>query len=242
VNRLTLLDVYRWLYDESTDEPARILRAHRHGAAADSLAGTQGLHPETRGSVYFTARAGCASLRDNDIARWVTPQPGLAEFCPGRFVEQRETLYLLSKNVAGGTSAAALVSALTTEVRVAAERAGERRGGRIDPPLVLVLDEVANICRIADLPEQYSHLGSRSIVPIAILQSYAQGDQRRLPCLDCTSRVSSSACISTRTSGCVSPYLILSIASASRQLASAPPMSPRNSCACARLTNIDGTW
>ena len=177
LNRLTLLDVYRWLYDESTDEPARILRAHRHGAAADSLAGTQGLHPETRGSVYFTARAGCASLRDNDIACWVTPQPGLAEFCPGRFVEQRETLYLLSKNVAGGTSAAALVSALTTEVRVAAERAGERRGGRIDPPLVLVLDEVANICRIADLPEQYSHLGSRSIVPIAILQSYAQGER-----------------------------------------------------------------
>src|SRR5664280_1997874 len=97
-----------------------ILRAAGHAAAADSLAGTQGLHPETRGSVYFTARAGCASLRDNDIARWVTPQPGLAEFCPGRFVEQRETLYLLSKNVAGGTSAAALVSALTTEVRIAA--------------------------------------------------------------------------------------------------------------------------
>jgi type IV secretory pathway TraG/TraD family ATPase VirD4 len=41
----------------------------------------------------------------------------------------------------------------------------------------LVLDEVANICRIADLPEQYSHLGSRSIVPIAILQSYAQGER-----------------------------------------------------------------
>jgi type IV secretory pathway TraG/TraD family ATPase VirD4 len=79
--------------------------------------------------------------------------------------------------VHGGTSAAALVSALTTEVRVAAERAGERRGGRVDPPLLMVLDEVANICRIADLPEQYSHMGSRSIVPVAILQSYAQGER-----------------------------------------------------------------
>jgi hypothetical protein len=72
----TLLDAYRWLYDESNDAPVRILRAAGHAAAADSLAGTQGLHPETRGSVYFTARAGCASLRDNDIARWVVPSRG----------------------------------------------------------------------------------------------------------------------------------------------------------------------
>jgi len=176
LGRLTLLDVYRWLL-EATEEPVKLLRAHGHEAAANSLAGTQGLPPETRGSVYFTARAGCASLRDNDIARWVTPQPGLTEFRPDLFVDSRETLYLLSKNVAGGTSAASLVAALTTEVRVAAERAGERRGGRVDPPLVLVLDEVANICRIRDLPEQYSHMGSRSIVPIAILQSYAQGER-----------------------------------------------------------------
>jgi type IV secretory pathway TraG/TraD family ATPase VirD4 len=173
----TLLDVYRWLYDETSDEPAQLLRQHGHDAAAHSLTGTQELHPETRGSVYFTARAGCSSLRDNDIARWITPQPHLTEFVPARFVETRETLYLLSKSVAGGTSAASLVSALTTEVRVAAERAAERRGGRIEPPLILVLDEVANICRIADLPEQYSHMGSRSIVPIAILQSYAQGER-----------------------------------------------------------------
>ena len=173
----TLLDVYRWLFDESTEEPARLLRERGHGAAADSLTGTQGLPPETRGSVYFTARAGTSSLRDNDISRWITPQEGLVEFSPAAFVETRETLYLLSKNVAGGTSAASLVSALTTEVRVAAERAGERCGGRIDPPLILVLDEVANICRIRDLPEQYSHMGSRSIVPIAILQSYAQGER-----------------------------------------------------------------
>jgi len=177
LGQLTLLDVYRWLFDEATEEPVRLLREHGHDAAANSLAGTQGLHPETRGSVYFTARSGCSSLRDNDIARWVTPQAGLDEFIPAEFVETRETLYLLSKSVKGGTSAAAIVSALTTEVRIAAERAGERRGGRIDPPLVMVLDEVANICRIADLPEQYSHMGSRSIVPIAILQSYAQGER-----------------------------------------------------------------
>jgi type IV secretory pathway TraG/TraD family ATPase VirD4 len=51
----------------------------------------------------------------------------------------------------------------------------ERRGGRLDPPLVVVLDEAANICKIADLPQQYSHLGSRGIPVVTILQSYPQG-------------------------------------------------------------------
>ncbi len=173
----TLVDVYEWLFDETNQEPVQILRAEGHLAAAASLKGLQGLPPETRGSVYFTARAGMSSLRDRNITRWITPQAGLEEFRPDQFMESNQTLYLMSKNVKGGTSAAAIISALTNEVRVAAERRGERLGGRLDPPLVLVLDEVANICRIPDLPEQYSHLGSRSVVPIAILQSYAQGER-----------------------------------------------------------------
>ena len=49
------------------------------------------------------------------------------------------------------------------------------RGGRLDPPLLCVLDEAANICKISDLPQLYSHLGSRGILPITILQSYPQG-------------------------------------------------------------------
>ena len=57
----------------------------------------------------------------------------------------------------------------------AAERRAERLGGRLDPPMVVPLDEAANICRIADLPDLYSHLGSRGITPVTILQSYEQG-------------------------------------------------------------------
>jgi type IV secretory pathway TraG/TraD family ATPase VirD4 len=42
--------------------------------------------------------------------------------------------------------------------------------------MVLVLDEAANICKISDLPDLYSHLGSRGIIPVTILQSYEQGE------------------------------------------------------------------
>ena len=40
----------------------------------------------------------------------------------------------------------------------------------------LVLDEAANICRIGDLPNMYSYMGSHGLVPLTILQSYEQGE------------------------------------------------------------------
>jgi type IV secretory pathway TraG/TraD family ATPase VirD4 len=68
-----------------------------------------------------------------------------------------------------------LVAALTDRVLREAARAAEAAGGRIEPPMLAMLDEAANICKIADLPDLYSHYGSRSIVPVTILQSYRQG-------------------------------------------------------------------
>src|SRR5882762_11062932 len=41
--------------------------------------------------------------------------------------------------------------------------------------MLCVLDEAANICKMSDLPQLYSHFGSRGILPITILQSYPQG-------------------------------------------------------------------
>jgi type IV secretory pathway TraG/TraD family ATPase VirD4 len=41
--------------------------------------------------------------------------------------------------------------------------------------MIGVLDEAANVCRWKDLPDLYSHYGSRGIVLITILQSWAQG-------------------------------------------------------------------
>lgn len=43
--------------------------------------------------------------------------------------------------------------------------------------MLAILDEAANVCKISDLPDLYSHLGSRGIIPITILQSYRQGQK-----------------------------------------------------------------
>ena len=181
----TMHDVYEWLSDEANPVPAETLKGAGFRGIAASLAGTQGSPAETRGSVYFTARVAARCLRNPEITAWITPPAcpivtgpdGTAvrveQFRPAALPTSRQTLYLLSKD--GGGSAAPLVAALTDRVMRAATLAAERAGGRLDPPMVVVLDEAANICRIADLPQLYSHLGSRGVIPLTILQSHAQG-------------------------------------------------------------------
>ncbi|NAE18021.1 type IV secretory system conjugative DNA transfer family protein [Enterococcus hirae] len=170
----SVVDVYRWLTDQATPVPRGILAADGQALLADSLRNTQDLPPETRGGVYFTAQAACQCLRDEQITAWVTPPQGvrLPEFDAEAFPTTRQTLYLLSKD--GGGSAGPLVAALADRVMRAGVKAAEQRGGRLDPPMVAVLDEAANVCRIADLPDLYSHLGSRGVIPVTILQSYSQ--------------------------------------------------------------------
>lgn len=166
--------VATWLDDELLPTPVELLREMGQHPMASSLKGAQDGAPETRAGIYQTARTAAKCLRDPLIMKWVTPpEQNLPAFDPDSFVVSRETLYLMSK--AGAGAAAPLVAALTDRVLRAGENAAEQQGGRLDNPLIAVLDEAANICKIADLPDLYSHFGSRGIIPVTILQSRKQG-------------------------------------------------------------------
>jgi type IV secretory pathway TraG/TraD family ATPase VirD4 len=165
-------DVYRWLSMPKDTTAADTLREHGYPEVAQGLSRIQDSPEKTRYSIYVTASVAARCLRDPTITRWVKPC-SLPRFDPTAFVHSHDTLHLLSKD--GGGSASPLVAALTDNVLHAGIREAEHAGGRLDPPLVLVLDEAANVCRISDLPKLYSHLGSRNIFPLTILQSYAQG-------------------------------------------------------------------
>jgi type IV secretory pathway TraG/TraD family ATPase VirD4 len=169
----TMDDVARWLAEPTVPTPIELLADAGFTAMAVSLRGAQNGAPETRDGIYQTARTAARCLTDPGIMAWVTPpRRELPCFAPERFAASRGTLYLLSKS---RSAAAPLIAALTDTTMRAAERRAETLGGRLDPPLVVALDEAANICRISDLPDLYSHLGSRGIVPVTILQSYEQG-------------------------------------------------------------------
>jgi type IV secretory pathway TraG/TraD family ATPase VirD4 len=170
----TLHDVAEWLNEPAVPTPIEMLAAAGYTAMAASLRGAQNGAAETRDGIYQTARTAARAMTDPEIMAWVTPprHGRLPVLDPHQFAASHDTLYLLSKS---RSAAAPLIAALSDTAMRAAERRAERLGGRLDPPLVVPLDEAANICRIADLPDLYSHLGSRGIIPVTILQSYEQG-------------------------------------------------------------------
>jgi type IV secretory pathway TraG/TraD family ATPase VirD4 len=172
ISGATVNDVLAWLATPSDRAPVNALRGH-NDALADQLASTVAGAPETRDGIYETARQAVACLLDPQVAAWVTPDPSRPQFEPQKFVVSRDTLYLLSKN--GGGSAAGVIAAVTDAIFRAGVAAGEAAGGRLPTPMRAILDEAANVCKIDDLPDLYSHLGSRGITPVTILQSYCQG-------------------------------------------------------------------
>jgi type IV secretory pathway TraG/TraD family ATPase VirD4 len=173
-----ITDVYTWLHDPDSihsDNPARILNMYGKRDLAVALESTQRLTPKQRDGVYGTTHPWVAVLGSEHVRPWITdPTGGRPKFDPARFVLSTDTLYLVSKE--GGGTARAITGALTMAVLEAAERAASTSpGGRLPMPLSVVLDEVANVCRWRELPDVYSHYGSRGIVVSSFFQSWAQG-------------------------------------------------------------------
>ncbi|WP_353946499.1 TraM recognition domain-containing protein [Streptomyces sp. HUAS MG91] len=175
-DRRPITDVLAWLASPADRTPIDLLQDAGLDAVAAQLQGTVAGAVETRDGIFETARQYASCLLDPAIAAWVTPPNGLAkvrEFTPEAFATSKDTLFLLSKD--GGGSASAIIAAAADAVMRAAVIQAERDGGRLDAPLLAILDEAANVCKIADLPDLYSHLGSRGVIPVTILQSYRQG-------------------------------------------------------------------
>ena len=174
-----ITQVYLWLTDPTEDEPVHILTEHDYPLSAAALKGTIDAPEKQRAGVYGTAQETVSFLTNRSATTWVTPQgpPGTdrrPQFVPADFVRSADTLHSLSKEGEGSTGP--LVTALTVAVTEAAENlARVSPQGRLPVPLVAVLDEAANVCRWHNLPDLYSHYGSRGIMILTILQSWSQG-------------------------------------------------------------------
>ena len=170
---LPITTAFTWTTTPGDDEPVRILRRHGYEQMADAVSGQVNGESRRRDSVYGTAAQMASCLKVRAIAQWVTPQGSFdprPQFEPHAFVRSSDTLYSLSKE--GRGTAGPLVTALAAAtVEAAEEYATTQPGGRLQVPMLGVLDEAANVCRWHDLPDLYSHYGSRGIVLMTILQS-----------------------------------------------------------------------
>ncbi|GAA5054133.1 type IV secretory system conjugative DNA transfer family protein [Nocardia callitridis] len=169
-----ITQVWEWVTDPQNSEPIQLLRATQHHFSASGLASQYNTDPRTRSGIFGTAKKMLRCLKLSNVHAWITPGGDRRQFDELEFIERNGTLYCLS--LEGRGSAGPLVSALTEAViDVAMRKASLSPGGRLAIPLLAVLDEAANVVRWKDLPKQYSHFGSRGIVVMTVLQSWAQG-------------------------------------------------------------------
>lgn len=177
----TMRDVARWAARLTTsEEPVTILTHHPAAEPgwAQKLAGQ--IHSRsdtTAGSIETTLSGLLDPLASPRVMDSVCPGPGDVVLDVARLFRGRGTLYLLSRG--GDGSAAPLVSMLADHVITAAQAMSQSEpGGRLDPPLRLVLDEAANIAPLPKLPELMADSGGRGITTCAFFQSFAQMRRR----------------------------------------------------------------
>jgi type IV secretory pathway TraG/TraD family ATPase VirD4 len=113
-----------------------------------------------------------APLADPKVVAQLTPELG-REFGPLEFLQGNGTLYLLG--TASGTMVMEnFVAALIQDiVDVAYHEAAASAGGRLDPPLALLLDEAANY-PLKSLGGLMSTGGGNGITTVAVVQSLEQ--------------------------------------------------------------------
>jgi type IV secretion system protein VirD4 len=173
-------DVCTWAFDERDDAPIRLLAGHPLAAegVASMLDALYRLPADTtRASLWTTAQTAVAPLLSPTARETFMPPPG-GETDLRDFLLAGGTCYLLADE-RRAAMLAPMVSAFADDlIETAKSIADQLPGGRLDPPLGLFLDEVANIVPLPQLPALMSFAGGTGIFVVAILQSMAQARSR----------------------------------------------------------------
>jgi hypothetical protein len=97
-------------------------------------------------------------MADPDLAASVLPAPGAGFSIPG-FLRDAGTLFMIAEAVSEEAPVAPLFAAMAAEIHwIAAQMGQASPSGRLDPPLLMGLDEVTQICPVP-LPSWLSDSG-----------------------------------------------------------------------------------
>lgn len=176
----TPAELFRWTLDPAAASDAvAILTANPKAATgwADSLQAMIDADPRTRDSIWQGVSLSLAALADPRVLDAVSPGPE-ERFDPEEFLRKRGSVYLLATG-AGANNSAALVSAFVEDLVEAARRLAARSpAARLDPPLLLALDEIGNLAPLPSLPTLMAEGGGTGITTMPVLQSLAQAREK----------------------------------------------------------------
>ena len=183
--------VAAWVSGADPDVPERILIAAGARQWACTLAELRSEAHKTAATVRMVMSRSLAFMADAALAASVLPGPGDGFDIPS-FLDGTGTVHLIAEAVSEEAPVAPLFAAMASEIHYIAAQLGQASpSGRLDPPLLMGLDEVTQVCPVP-LPFWLSDSGGKGIQVAAVVHGEAQlaerwGDYGRQIVLDTSS-------------------------------------------------------
>ncbi|GAA2613514.1 type IV secretory system conjugative DNA transfer family protein [Streptomyces roseoviolaceus] len=179
----TIRHVHRWSQGTQIQDAVRILRTNPKAApgSAGELEGALTAHPERRDMAQQLTTRALTALSTVNIREACTPNRSDA-LALDSFVHEGGTLYVVGESIEDPRmkpGAMPLLTALVSSVVERGRHMAERSSsGRLDPPMTLVLDDVAAVAPLPQLPELLATGADRGMPTLALLRSREQGRAR----------------------------------------------------------------
>ena len=175
--RYDLRAVAAWVSGADPDVPERILLAAGARQWALTLTELRSEAHKTAATVRMVMSRALAFMADPSLAASVLPPAGGGFDIPA-FLADRGTVYMIAESVSEEAPVAPLFAAMAAEIHHVAAQAGQASAaGRLDPPLLMGLDEVTQICPVP-LPFWLADSGGKGIQVVAVVHGEAQLAER----------------------------------------------------------------
>ena len=169
-------ELFAWTLSPSAAADAvAILSSHASAAPgwADALESMIHSDPRTRDSIWMGVSLALSCLADPRVLDAVSPGPG-EHFDPANFLTNHGTLYLLATGAGAGASWSLVAAFIEDLVETARHLAAASPGARLDPPLLMALDEIGNLSPLPSLPVLMAEGGGTGVTTMPVLQSLSQ--------------------------------------------------------------------
>jgi type IV secretion system protein VirD4 len=164
--------VTRWALGSAEEAEDILWQARLDGWAAE-LGELRGEAQKTAQTIRMVISRALAFMTDPALASSVLPGPG-AGFDIEEFLAASGTLYLIAEARHDDSPVAPLFAAMADEVHYTGALAGQAsEGGRLDPPLLMALDEIVQTCPVP-LPVWLADSGGKGIQIIPVAHGAAQ--------------------------------------------------------------------
>lgn len=178
LGRRTVDDLMRWGNNPmEAKEAVRILSDHPSAASNWNLV-LQGIiegDPKLLQNKWFGVEGAVKGLAVPEVRAVLNPARVDETFDIDRFLTENGTLYIVGTKTGGSSAGPFLIAMMDAITERARELAAKSPGNRLDPPLSLVLDEIANISGAwPGLTQLMADGGGVGISVFAVFQSLAQ--------------------------------------------------------------------